>query len=70
MPNTTKTWQGTKQKTCDVCYNQFTDVFYDARLPLGHWALICHSCFTNMALKLGLGHGQKYSTTTLEKLDG
>lgn len=66
----TKKWLGSRQQTCDVCYNKFGDSFYDARLPLGHWALICHECFMNLGCKLGLGCGQKYDAKTLEKLDG
>ena len=67
---TKKFWQGSKQITCDHCKLRFSDVFYDAKLPLGPWGLLCDKCFKALGCSLGLGRGQKYSTTTLEKLDG
>lgn len=65
-----KFWQGSKQATCDHCKNRLTHVFYDAKLPLGPWGIVCDNCFKYLNCSLGLGRGQKYSTTTLEKLDG
>lgn len=63
--------QRTIDKGCDVCMEPFSDVVYDAKTKHGPWAFMCQACFDKIGpKKLGVGLGQKYSTTTREKLEG
>ena len=66
-----KRWLGKIPQNCDICGGKFGEVFYDCLIPgVDHWAKVCHHCFTTYNCKLGTGYGQKYSTKTLEKVDG
>lgn len=53
-------WTGPAPVHCDLCNAEITDTFYDAGLPRGPWGFFCNDCFTQNALKLGTGYGQKY----------
>ncbi len=65
-----KKWMGSKPIICDLCSENFDEVFYDARVPnKGMWGLVCTKCFKNNHCKLEVGSGQKYSLETLEKLE-
>ena len=42
--------------SCDYCKKT---AHYDAKTDLGCWAYMCHHCFNNHGIGLGLGLGQK-----------
>ena len=64
-------WRGSKPSKCDLCGTDLKEAtcFYDFRTVHGSWALGCEVCFTSMGCGLGTGKGQKYSITTLEKIN-
>jgi hypothetical protein len=64
-----KKWMGEKPVKCDMCHGTFGKFFFDAATRWG-WGLICQRCFKSNKCSLGLGRGQKYDSTTLEKVDG
>jgi hypothetical protein len=64
---TTKKWRGEAPTKCAICRNSFGKVFYDANTRMG-WGLVCHGCFTDYGYGLGIGLGQKYNTSTLERV--
>ena len=64
-----KKWSGTLPRACSICGGTFGKVFYDAATRMG-WGIVCHSCFKSHGHGLGVGRGQKYSTKTLEFIDG
>lgn len=72
MTKETKKWLGDRPENCECCGGKIGEVFYDCRIPsyYTYWRLVCHNCFIGQNCKLGTGHGQKYNTKTLEKLDG
>jgi len=63
-----------EKSTCDVCKGQLTrcKTFSDASLSLfgGSWAWVCQFCADSFGAQYGTGKGQKYSSETLEKLEG
>jgi len=65
-----KTWLG--GDTCDLCKKKVSThkFFYDAKMKFGQWALLCSPCFDLHGIRLGLGFGQKYDSTTKEKVEG
>lgn len=72
-----KRWFGTFPTNCNWCHAEIKkplesdsgmQAFYDANLPGIGWGLWCPLCFKQFGGKLGEGLGQKYSTSTLEKL--
>jgi hypothetical protein len=60
--------------TCDLCEGELRSGahYYDASLPAygGSWAKLCGICAANQRITLGTGKGQKYSSTTDEKVEG
>lgn len=64
-------WHGTEPTKCQLCWQPFKQWFYDCLIPSSYqWGLICTQCFKDHGCKTGTGLGQKYSLTTLEKLEG
>ena len=59
-------WHGTPPKRCDRCLKPIKDVFYDARTNWGQWAILCHKCFKDVGVGLGIGKGQKYSVKVIK----
>ena len=68
--NFDKYWQGSKPKACDLCKQPFKTIFYDSRTKQGPWSLLCHACFLEYGMGLGLGYGQSYDLESLKKLGG
>lgn len=65
-------WLGSQTK-CDICNEDLNafEYFYDARTLTGQWALLCETCWQEFTFqKLGTGFGQKYNSTTKEKVEG
>jgi hypothetical protein len=67
-----KKWMGSWPANCDICNTPLNrrDVFIDGRTKHGPWALMCSTCHVKFGTGLGTGNGQKYSSITLEKLNG
>lgn len=65
-------WLGTWPARCDLCQTDLhtTPWFVDGKTTEGPWALLCPLCFSHIGVGLGQGRGQKYSSSTLEKLEG
>jgi len=55
---------------CDICGGQFRNHVFDIQTRDGRWAWACEECFKTHGIRLGTGFGQKYSTETLEKVEG
>jgi len=58
--------------TCDLCgrdLNTFGS-FVDGKTKMGPWALMCSECFKEIGIGTGVGKGQKYDSSTLEKISG
>jgi hypothetical protein len=69
--NIVKKWMSGKPSHCDICRQPFDSAdkyFYDFKTSTGPWGLGCEECFKNNNGQLGVGHGQKYSLKTLEKI--
>lgn len=64
-------WAG-KLPNCDFCNKLPEDYFYfiDGKTKYGPWAIMCPDCFIEFGVGLGTGLGQKYDTSTLEKVEG
>ena len=68
-----------KPHSCDLCRTPSSKlpVIYDAQVTyeqtdgtwIRRWAWACEECFQIGNGKLGTGRGQKFSNTTLEKLE-
>ena len=65
-----KKWISPAPTECQMCESELKEVFYDARMCYGSWALLCEGCFDIFGVGLGLGRGQKYRLDTLEKVGG
>jgi hypothetical protein len=63
-------WEVEMPAKCEVCKKDVGDVFYDAKLDGGPWALMCEECFDTRGAGLGMGMGQKYDAKTSKKLAG
>lgn len=59
-------WTSPLEDRCQISGRRLEGIMYDAKLPGGSWANICHQTFVNMGCQLGLGLGQKYE----RQLDG
>lgn len=48
-------------RLCDFCEAKDLniDAHFDAKTQMGYWADMCHRCFNNYGIGLGLGKGQK-----------
>ena len=55
---------------CDICGALKSESWYDARTMWGQWAFLCHTCFLENGMGLGVGFGQMYDGLTLEKIAG
>lgn len=44
--------------------------FIDGRTKFGPWALLCPPCHAEIGVGIGLGKGQRYDFSTLEKVEG
>lgn len=68
----TKRWMGSWPSTCDLCNQILTNypTFIDGNTLRGHWALMCPPCHALYGTGLGTGKGQKYSSSSLVKLEG
>lgn len=55
---------------CQVCHKPFGKYFIDGATKMGHWALMCEGCHKNVGNGLGIGHGQRYLTSTKEGVSG
>ena len=55
-------WSSPIPTRCDICNEELTNVFYDAKTKMGPWVCMCTTCQTlGPGLNLlGLGKGQKY----------
>lgn len=71
MPETKK-WHGTWPSPCQLCGRPLDrqEHFIDGATVYGPWALMCVFCHSELGLGLGTGKGQKYSSETLEKVEG
>jgi hypothetical protein len=65
-----KKWISETPVICEMCSKHLVGVFIDGKTRLGPWAIMCATCHEQVGYGLGLGKGQKYSLTTLEKLEG
>lgn len=65
-----KKWMGAIPEKCDVCHNEFKDVFIDGATLMGPWGLLCESCHQEVGIGLGIGRGQKYDLKTEMKITG
>ena len=72
MEENEKKWLGTWPAQCDCCHSKLdTHTFFvDGRTKSGPWALMCPVCHDRFGKGLGLGRGQRYSSETLEKMEG
>ncbi len=63
-----KRWEGEIPKVCQFCGGRIGKVFYDAVIQ-GQWGLGCHPCWSSGGCGLGVGRGQKYSSTDGLKIE-
>ena len=66
-----KRWFGNWPAKCDLCGRDlsYKKYFVDGSTSEG-WALMCPICHKHYGQGLGIGRGQKYDSSTLEKLEG
>ncbi len=67
---TKKKWLSARPTKCDVCSELLGVDFVDGRTMMGPWAIMCPGCHDRVGCGLGVGRGQKYDQTTLEKIGG
>lgn len=53
---------------CDFC-KETKDEFIDGATKYGPWGIMCPNCFGIYGVGIGPGRGQRYSSTTKEKLE-
>jgi hypothetical protein len=63
-------WISQPPTLCDICHERLAIVFIDGRTVMGPWGIMCTRCHTDIGVGLGTGKGQKYSLSTLDKLEG
>ena len=56
-----KFWQGQAPAKCDVCHRPIAETFVDGKTRMGPWAIMCHVCFRDVGVGLGIGLGQIYT---------
>ena len=68
---TVKKWMGDvgRCEFCEVDLNE-EEYFIDGATSLGPWAMMCETCHIRYGRGLGMGKGQKYLTSTREKIEG
>ena len=58
----TKRWLSPPPMNCDLCGNEITGKFYDARIPRHRmFGCVCSGCFALEGCSLGTGRGQEYT---------
>jgi len=63
-------WRGSKPEKCDLCGKPLAQQFVAGKTVRGPWGIMCAVCHFRFGMGLGLGRGQRYDLTTLEKIDG
>jgi len=63
-----KEWISPAPKECDLCHQKLTNSFVDGKTDLGPWGIMCCQCHAIHGSGLGIGRGQQYDLTTLNKI--
>lgn len=58
MAKKTVTWVGSKN--CDFCKKECAHILIDGKTIYGPWAVMCHECYNEYGVGLGVGKGQLY----------
>ncbi|KKL72817.1 hypothetical protein LCGC14_2081130 [marine sediment metagenome] len=65
-----KSWLSPRPILCQLCDQYLKDIFIDGKTSRGPWVIMCAGCHSMEGVGLGIGKGQKYDLTTLEKMKG